>query len=274
MIAAPTCNLMVEPFTLPTASPVKKLDLLSPKEYLELVTRLITNGEAAIKTAGVYAFMFLPTMSVTTLSSIGEGETLKEIAPSEELLLVFDGKQYTARQAHNAWQNIQIELGQQRAGLSPSEIAKINNGEAREVFDVCGIGIWTTPAKAFRKDYELQKSNFYKIKPDALRVCLPLEHDTGIMVQWGKFDIRAGGTLAVRPQDIPEIIKALEAVQSGQKTIEEALFKQEGDQMVAIFDIYGMEPGFYKQNYGPAKLDTTVLGSIQKFRQQIGGQKL
>lgn len=121
-------------------------------------------------------------------------------------------------------------------------------------------GIWTTKKGAFEFDYARRKDengdllNIYDPNPEAYRICLEVTEPVTIPTQWGEpWTIDAGGTLAVRERDVKELSEALQSIRKGLATAQEALFQpaEEGKPQKTRFDVYGMMPGFLKDNYDP-----------------------
>lgn len=250
---------------------VPGMSQMAEEDYHRLVTSLIMSGETAAKKSALHVFPLAAHLRLVTTNGAGGHETAKTSAP-EDLRVVFDGMLYSMEAARNVWLTMQMKLATNRATLDDHQIARINMGQAREVFNVRGEGLWTMTGKNFRNEYEPDidgNALTYKVKPGTQRLILPVTQDTGFIAQWGKFDIRAGGAIAMRPDDVPALIDALQDIKAGTKTVAEALFTTKPDgSKVARFDIYGMDPGFRELNYEAATMSNQEAAArIGAFRQ-------
>jgi hypothetical protein len=89
-----------------------------------------------------------------------------------------------------------------------------------------------------------------------------------IPTEWGEpYFMAKGSTLAIREKELKELIIALEDIQNGKTSIEEALYNQLPNGNIAtIFDIYGMEPEFLESNYQEVKLHKRSKALIKKYK--------
>jgi len=143
--------------------------------------------------------------------------------------------------------------------------------------DFKGSYLWSSKPKAFEGDYKRREelneygkpSNIWDPRPEAYRLTLQFNMAATIPVEWGTYPMQVGSTLAIRDQDVPALVEALQSIRKGEKTIQEALYKQNDDgQTVARFDIYGMEPGFRDANYMPVELTPGTREALDSFKSQ------
>jgi hypothetical protein len=242
---------------------------LSPDEYFGLVQALICGGVAYQKKAGVHAFHLTPLVVITQNSASGE-ETEKKI--SLDHTLIFDGAHYTREQAKDTFRFIFTNYGQMNSStdlIGGDFMRAINNGDLELAYSVRGYGIWTMTPKNFKKDYEMTADGSYHVKEGTTRFCLDVDRSFSMPVAWGSFGVRAQGTVAARTEDLPQIIAALDDVSAKRKTVQEALYQQDGKGgFVARFDIYGMDPNFRIDNYDltPKPLPPDVRAAVTGYR--------
>ncbi len=237
----------------------KEPELMDATTYQSVLESLLGEGQGWGKTVNVGAYL-LEDITLVTETSSGKDETAKNISV-EKLYVTMDLDQYKSEHVR---------------GLVIKDIAKNWGGKTigeRDLDDpdFKGPGIWTIKQGSFEFDYLKEDENdrtnsIHKPNPEAYRVCLTVDEDVKIPVQWGDFVVEAGGTLAIRERDVQELAEALTAIKNGETTAEEALYttNDSGDQ-VARFDIYGMEPGFLEDNYGLVELKAETQATNATF---------
>jgi len=223
-------------------------ELMDAKTYQATLEKLLAAGQGYGKTEEVGGFL-LQDIKLVTETSSGKDETAKNIAV-EKLYVVMDVAQYPSEYLR---------------GLVVKDIARNWGGKTiherdLESPDFKVPGIWTIKKSAFEGDYmpkdpDNATSSTFVPNPEAYRVTLQVDEAVKVPVQWGDFTIEAGGVLAMREKDAPALAEALQSIRDGKATPEEALYTTDkGGNTVALFDIYGMEPGFLEGNYAPVAL--------------------
>ncbi|TVQ82005.1 MAG: hypothetical protein EA357_11030 [Micavibrio sp.] len=244
----------------------KAPQLMAPDTYRQTLEKLLAEGEGRGKTANVGAYL-MEDIKIVTETSSGEDETARNIKV-EKLYIVMDTEQYPTEHLR---------------GLVVKDIAKNWGGRTigerdLDLPDFKGPGIWTGKQGAFEFDYkkadtENRKDSIYTPDPEAYRVCATVDETVIIPVQWGTFTVEAGGTLAIREKDVPELAAALQSIRDGKATAEEALYKTDDNgNSVARFDVYGMEPGFLDKNYDPVKLKPETQRIAAAFAEDGGNR--
>lgn len=236
--------------------------LMKPEEYHSLLLNLLSRGQGLGKTQNVGAFL-LPDIEIETLTSAGERETLNAVNVTfkkEPAYLLLDINQYPLP--------VQRELvvkdmtaGWGRKIIRESELPALSKP-----------GIWINKKSAVEFDYvpvdsDDHQNSVRKPNVEAYRVGLDMIDPVKIPVQWdGGFFVASGGTVAIRERDVPALAAALKSIETGEASIEEALYSKSG---VAKFDVYGMEPGFAngpKRQYEVVELkaETKEVGATFK----------
>ncbi|TVQ82006.1 MAG: hypothetical protein EA357_11035 [Micavibrio sp.] len=220
------------------------------ERYAALLQDLLKDGRCYGKTEPVAAYLLSP-----MILSDSESGRQAEIGV-QPLYLVMDLRHWPNAYAREL---ILKDIFEQYAQRMVSE-------ETVNAPDFNGPGLWTAKKASFEADYRPRKAegkaeneaenedgssrHIYEPDPAAHRLCLPVARQTRIPVTWGHYTVPAGGALAVREKDLPELAAALQSVQDGTKTAEEALYKtDEKGKTVARFDVYGMEAGFLESSY-------------------------
>lgn len=226
-------------------------ELMDAVEYQGFLEQLVASQQGFGKTESVAAFL-LPNLRIVTETSSGDDELDTEIqVGAKPHYLVMDLAKYPIDYV----QKLVVQDIMQKYARRVVGEAEMNGPDFK------GAGLWTSKASSFEEDYNHaptgESPNIYAPDPDAYRVCLTTDKDIKIPTQWGDFRIQPGGTLAVREKDIPELTQALKDIRSGLKTPNEALLNENG---TAIFDVYGMEPDFLKNNYASVELKPETLG--------------
>jgi len=231
---------------------------LSYQEYYELLEKLVSEGISASKKGALIAFP-LTSFGIETLSNAGTPETLKEFPFAHHL--VFDESLYTVKQAAKVTRAVFKAYGNLIVSAPDELLAMLNNGKANLRIIASAEGFWTMTNENFLNDYEPDQKirKKYTVKPGTSRLCMPVETSCIMPVWWGDFTLREGGTLAARMNEIPELVSALNEIRSGASTIEDVLFTSEGK---ARFDVYGMNPGFFKANFEPTKVPDEALQAL------------
>ena len=223
----------------------------------------MSKGSAQSKKCDIIAFPLMD-MGVITLNNSGGVETSKDISFDHHL--IFDTSVFTHKEANEAFSKLFSTYAKLIEEAPTELIAKVNAGQVGVHIAAIAEGVWTMVNKNFRTDYELDEKNpnVYHAKPGTGRLCLPVDRDFKMPVQWGDFNVRKGGTIAVRFGDVPALTEALGQIKEGKAAIEEALYDKEGK---AKFDIYGMDPGFLETNYAPTTLPKETADAISKFQE-------
>lgn len=228
----------------------------SQEEYYDLIKKLLAEGQAYEKKAGIYAFPLVP-LRVLTKNDEGGNETENEIEPNS--VLIFDGAAYSKEEAQSFHRFIFTNYGQLTSDMEALDSAvfkAINDKKLLLHVKASGYGIWTMSPKNFGNDYEYDEaSKMYKVKEGTTRLCMDLDKDVGVPWKWSSsFDIRKGGTFVARTEQLKDIAAAIADVEAGRKTIAEAFFEKDPKtgELRTKFDTYGMHPGFRTANYDPA----------------------
>lgn len=231
--------------------------MMDANAYRALLEALLANGEGYGKTQSVGGYL-LQDIKLVTETSSGKGETTKNIAV-EKLYVTMDTEQYPSVYLRN---------------LVIQDITKKWGGKLIQERDLnapefSGPGLWTLKKGAFEGDYMPSGApNTYAPNPEAYRVTLATDKPVNIPVQWdGGFVIETGGTVAIRQKDVPAVAEALRAIRAGEVSAEDALLTKDAKgNVLAKFDIYGMEPGFLEKNYAPVALNAetkAIAASLQ-----------
>lgn len=253
---------------------------VSQEEYYVLIKKLLAEGQAYEKKAGIYAYPLVP-LRVLTKNDVGCDETESEIDPNS--FLVFDSAAYSKEEAQSFQRFIFTNYGQLTSDMESLDSAvfkAINEKKLSLHVKASGYGIWTMAPKNFANDYEYDaESKMYKVKPDTTRLCIDLDQDVGIPWKWSpSFDIRKGGTFVARTEQLKDIAAAIADVEAGRKTIAEAFFEKDPKtgELRTKFDTYGMHPGFRAANYDPTPrpLPPDVKAAIAPVAKIYQGAKL
>ncbi len=230
---------------------------ISERQYYELATALAVEGVSASKKNNIIAIPLVPLRLVTN-NSVGTKET--EIDFPFNHHLVFDPSLYEINEALQVHSEIFRQYGELIAQAPDDVIQKINNGEIKVRVVASAQGVWTIADDKFPLDYEPDDAGgfYYRVKPGTGRICLGNDQDFNMLTYWGKFNVRKGGTLAVRFTDMPSLVEALNQIVRGELNIEEALFVNTNGVLRSRIDIYGMDPGFYEANYNRVPLPLSV----------------
>lgn len=241
-------------------------------EYHEVLKNLVFLGDAASKKSEIIAFPMVG-MRANTLNTAGGVETTKDLATFDDYMVFDAGKgadgkpKFTYETANKIFHKF-FEFYADAMATAPAEVlAQINNGEMDARITIAGRDIWTIRNKNFKTDYEADKNHpgVYHVKPGTGRLCDPILEDRNMPVQWeGGFNARAGGRYAVRFSDVPVLVEALKSIEDGKCSIREALYDSKGN---AKFDIYGMDPKFYEDNYEKTNLPKEAADAIDSYRQ-------
>jgi hypothetical protein len=237
--------------------------LMCPEEYQSLLENLLADGDGMGKTEPVAAYQ----MSDMRLVTEKDTQKTEQQIKIERLYLVMDLKVYPNTYARSLTvQEIAVSYARRILGEGD-----INSPD----FD--GPGVWTTKKEAFEFDYTPRKSgeiydsfgrpnSIYDPCPDAYRICLTVKQPITIPTQWGQpYEIETGGALAIRERDVRALSDALQSVRDGLMTVQQALYKD--NTSTARFDVYGMDPGFLKDNYNKVALKPETMKIKQLFEQ-------
>jgi len=237
--------------------------VMEAEEYRLLLEKLVTEGEAFGKTEPVAAY-FLTNIKLDQTDDNGNkiGESVIEVKPA---YIVMDISILTNEYARKLTvQDIAVQYAKRNLGLKDINAP-----------DFKGSFLWSAKKNAFEGDYKRRdglneygkETNIWDPRPEAFRLTLQFNMAATIPVEWGTYEMRVGSTLAVRDKDIPALVEALQSIRRGEKTIQEALYKQNDEgQTVARFDIYGMEPTFRDLNYKPVELKPETVEVLNSFK--------
>lgn len=235
------------------AADTPKVPEVSQEEYFRLVKDLVQNGQLAQKHEGLYVLPLLPTYRVITQTDTLSHETATTIGGDADKLMAFDPQIHTQQSALAASRMIMdVSNMGRRSVMDPNIEAALNSGRMKEVVGIEAPGLWSMPRKNLLADYDNTTKDgdvvpTYTVKPTTSRLVTDIDHDITIPVPWGDFTINAGGTLAIRPEHLPDVVKAIQEVESGRTPVSEAFYQADGK---SKFDIYGMMPGFRDTQYG------------------------
>lgn len=236
--------------------------VMQPEEYRLLLEDLLTKGQAFGKTEPVAAY-FARNIEFDKTDAAGNvvSSSVIEIVPT---YIIMDTKYLTNEYARMLTaKDIMAQYAMRVLGLQD-----VNHPDYK------GSSIWAAKPSAFEGDYTRRKelneygkpSNIWDPNPEAFRLTLPFNKAATIPTAWGTYPMNPGSTLAVRSKDIPALAEALQSIRSGKATTEEALYttNDEGEALTK-FDVYGMEPGFLKDNYKPVELEETTRATLDRF---------
>ncbi len=230
----------------------EKPGVMNPDAYRRTLEKLLEDGRGFGKTEPVAAYL------LRDLRIIKPGTKAEDAIKVEPLYVVMDLKEWPNEYARSlAMQDIFTSYARRIVGEHDINAP-----------DFQGPGLWTAKRKGFDGDYNLRDgtNDIYEPDPQAYRVCIDVDEAVTIPVQWGTYTIGAGGTIAVRAQDVPALAEALQSIRDGKASVEEALYTENADGgKVAKFDVYGMEPGFRKDNYGPVILPQDAQKTMLDF---------
>lgn len=250
--------------------------MLSPDAYVKLLKDLVTTGELAQKHMGIFALPLEPTLKIVTNNLQGDFETQSTVEKpiGQRDMLVFDPQIHTASTALKTLRMISSALDLGRRDLSADDFGKIARGDLKEIIGIEGAGVWMTPEKKVRQDYVAADGFNFTVKEGTTRLVmdLPVNQDTNIPFKWDVqgFAMRGGGTIAIKPEELPELIKDLERIERGECTAQDALMNPDG---TAKHDVYGMFAGFRASQYGnvPQGKIPAAEGFVAEARQAVQG---
>jgi len=242
--------------------------VMDAQEYRQLLEELLGKGKGYGKTERVAAYelsdIILGTEKLVRKKLV-DGE---ERIAVEKLYLVMDLKQ---------WPNAYVRLlGMKEIG--GQYMARMAGEQQINAHDFKAPGLWTSKKKAFEADYtetdEVDENgnhaSIFVPKPESFRLCMTVKHNMTIPVMWGTYMIGKGGALAVRQQNVEEVAAALDDIRTGRKTAEDALFTTDAKgNLLARFDVYGMDPGFMEANYKPVTLSPETQAVAERFAERL-----
>jgi hypothetical protein len=236
--------------------------LLNAAAYQRLLETLATRGKGYGKTESVAGFL-LRDLQIVTETESGKDEVGKTIGV-EPYYLVMDQSQYPNDYVRTlVVKDIMLRYAQRVLGEN-----ELNSPDFK------GPGLWTSKKSAFEFDYRPAgdgERHVFAPSPEATRVCLTMDRDVVIPTQWGKpFTIEKGGTLAIREQDMPQLLQTLNDIRSGKVSAEDALL-QSPEQ--SVLDCYGMNPGFLEDNYGSVELKSATTSGMAALRRDLAGHQ-
>lgn len=235
--------------TLPLSeiAPAVRVDL-TPSQYFSLLSVLVSDGEPWGKTTPIYAYPLDQRLSLVTLKQDGAVETEKNVKVLDAgLSLVFDAK---------VWPDTAVRhkmIRQMFVSLAKKALGQQDINQA----DLAAHDIWTIETKRLPGDYMpvANEPNLWTPDPGAIRITVAVDKDIRLPVQWGTFDVDAGGVIAVRKRDQDELGAALNEIAQGKISAEQALYETKTvdgvESRVSRFDVYGMKPGFRESSYAP-----------------------
>lgn len=256
---------LAESFDVEAAPP----PLIDAVAYQTLLEKLLQDGEGYGKTAPVAAYLLTSLRLITRMPETHRLEEQEiEFKP---LYVVMDLKKIPTEYGRLAMmEDITLSYARRLIGAGDLNAA-----------DYLGPEIWTAKKSSFDFDYvrseglndQGKPSNIYNPNPDAFRVCLNVTEPVTIPTEWGEpWTIPAGGTLAVRENDVAALTEALLQVRKGLKTAQEALYKSD-DTKTAKFDVYGMMPDFLRENYNSVALKAQTVEKMQSIRMEAPKHK-
>lgn len=264
MIAASQNSLFsVELRTVEPQTDNKDFPKVTEAQYLGLLDALVSQGQAASKKSSIIAIPLLP-LQIVTLNNAGNSETKQEM-PLDNFL-VFDRLLYTDKSAVEGVQNLFKDYGYCVTNLTAEQTIQICKGSLKPVVAGIAEGVWVMVKKNLNSDYQLVEGseNTFQVKEGTGRLCLPVDGNFNIPTQWGDFNVRNGGHAAIRLSDVPALTEALQKIRSGKSTIKDELYTADGK---AKFDVYGMDPGFFDNNYAFIPQPREVSAAIATYKQ-------
>lgn len=229
----------------------EKPGVMKPDDYRRTLEKLLEDGRGFGKTEPVAAYL------LRDLRIVKPGSKVTDVKV-EPLYVVMDLKEWPNTYARSlAMQDIFTSYARRIVGEHDINAP-----------DFQGPGLWTAKRKGFDGDYNLRDGtdDIYEPDPLAYRVCIDVDEAVTIPVQWGTYTVGAGGAIAVRAKDVEPLAEALQSIRDGRASVEDALYTENADgKKVAKFDVYGMEPGFRKDNYGPVILPKETQETLLAF---------
>lgn len=236
-------------------------EMLGVQAYARLLEKLVREGRGYGKTKPVAAYRLLDMVLATEQ---GKEKVARQNINFPDLYIVMDPA---------VWRNGYIRaLGVE--DIAEQWAKRIVEEKDVNVPDFMGPGVWTAKGKTFEEDYVRRSGvdengkplTIHDPNPAAHRVCLDITEPVSVPMLWGApYVIGAGGTLAVREKDMPALIDALDSIHTGKLSAFEALFEKKDGRICTRFDVYGMEPGFCRDNYDPVPLEAKTVAAVEAF---------
>ncbi len=232
--------------------------VMAAGEYMAALEKLLAEGKGFGKTEPVAAYLLRDLMLMDESSNVQDVKI-------QQLYIVMDIKQWPNEYGRSlVMQDIAVQYAKRVVGEN-----HINDADFK------GPGLWTAKKSAVEGDYARRAdkneygraNNVWDPNPQAFRLALTFNKAATIPTQWGTWTIEAGGALAVREKDIPELAAALQSVRDGKATAETALYTIDKDgKAVAKFDVYGMAPQFLEENYKTVNLTEATHKIMHGFK--------
>lgn len=259
------------------------LQIMEPEQYLACLEYLVAHGQGIGKTKSVAAYYFDPTAFFRReggpedwLDDESGAEKVQRIE-AKPLYIIFDlalwpeGNEYSR------------QLGVKKIFEALAERLLHEEDINSTTFEAPGV--WTTrKITTFEEDYARRnvkddftgkRSRIWDPDPNAYRIAAQITDAAHLPVSWGSYPVESGSTLVLREKDVNAVSDAIQAIKSGQVTIEEGLYERsENGTLVTKFDAYAMDPGFWSANYSLVDLNETTKEIQASLREAgIGNHK-
>lgn len=237
-------------------------EAIGPETYLHVLEILLAEGQMWQRTKPVYAFMLANFTFNEKIKAYGQltGNTKLHSSYVAPDYVVMCPEEYRSEYVRSL---VVKDIMHKYAERIISQ-ADINS--PKEEFG--GPNIWTSKQKAFEKaytsdqplstdptvaDYEKNRVRLYQPNPEAAKLCLLFNEKAIVPMPWlqdahpGVWPMEVNGALAITEANLPALIDAVADVKKAGGTREaifQHLYKDEQEQMIPKFDIYGMEAGF------------------------------